>query len=249
MLAVVASPSPTEQHFVCYRGADSLLRPEDLDRAYIQSARILVYGSVTLTAGAREAALEAARIATAAGGCVLFDVNLRPTLWPDLETARQEILQAAKEAAIVKLNGSELEFLTGTSDPARGARQLLDEGVRLCCVSLGGEGAYFDNGIASGYVPAFRVEVKNTLGSGDAFVAGLASTLVQTDTPVEEMDAGELRWRIRFANGCGALAATQLGGMSALPRKTDIEQFLKNAGHVHFSIPRKIHARKQQHQS
>ena len=79
---------------------------------------------------------------------------------------------------VVKLNEAELEFLTGTSDAARGSRMLVEQGVQLCCVSLGADGAYFDNGTACGHVPALDVTVVDTTGSGDAFVAGLAAQVV-----------------------------------------------------------------------
>jgi fructokinase len=227
MLAIVDAPSPTEQHFVLYHGADALLQPEELDQAYIQSARVFIYGSVTLTQASGPAALRATRWARDAGESVIFDVNLRPTLWPDLETARRSIGDAVELATVVKLNETELEFLTGTSDPAVGSQKLLACGVHLCCVSLGGNGSYFHSGAASGHVSAFSVQVVDTTGSGDAFVAGLACQLSEFGQPVEQLSDAELRHALRFANACGALAATRLGAMRPLPTRQVVEQLLQ----------------------
>jgi len=227
MLAIVATPSPDEQHFILYHGADTLLRPEELPRTTIESAAVFVYGSVTLTAESRPAALQAARWAREAGNHVVFDVNLRPLLWPDLETAHRRIREGVATATVVKLNEVELEFLTGTADLSEGSRQLLEQGVQLCCVSMGADGAYFNTGTVSGHVPAFAVEVLDTTGSGDAFVAGLAFGLSNLDEPVESLDEAALRCTVAFANACGALAATRVGAMSALPTREQVERLLQ----------------------
>ncbi len=227
MLAVVAAPSPTEQHFAIYHGTDTLLSPEELDQAYIQSARCLVFGSVTLADASGPAALHAARWAREAGQHVIFDVNLRPALWPDLQVARSRIGEGLASSTVVKLNEVELEFLTGTADPAAGSQALLQQGVQLCCVSLGADGAYFNNGAASGHVPAFHVEAVDTTGSGDAFVAGLAFGLSKQDQPIAQLSSADLHQMLRFANACGALAATSLGAMTALPALKDVEHLLQ----------------------
>lgn len=228
MLAIVAVPSPTEQQFIIYSGASDLLSPEELSKAYITAANIFGYGSVTLAGDSRAAVLQAAQWVREAGRQVIFDVNLRPLLWPSLDLARERIEAALNTATIVKLNETELEFLTGTSDPAEGSRQLLERGIRLCCVSLGADGAYFNNGRAQGHVPAFAVNVQDTTGSGDAFVAGLTFQLNRLGAPLTELDEATLRRIVRFANGCGALAATQLGAMSASPTLKAVEQMLQS---------------------
>lgn len=217
MLAVVAAPSSTEQQFILYNGANDLLSPDDLERNYITSARTFIFGSVTLASESRAAALQAARWAREAERRVIFDVNLRPVLWPDTAVARQRIEECVALATVVKLNERELQFLTGTDDPYSGSQQLIERGLQLCCVSLGGAGAYFNSGEESGQVPSFPVDVRDTTGSGDAFVAGLALQLAHLEQPINALDVPALYQIVSFANACGALAATRLGAMSALP--------------------------------
>ena len=229
MLAIVALPSPTEQHFILYNGANTLLVPEELSRSYITSANILAYNSVTLAGDSRAAALQAAQWAKDAGKHVVFDVNLRPLLWPSLDLARQRIEQALNTATIVKLNETELEFLTATADPTTGSQHLIDRGAQLCCVSLGAQGAFFSNGTACGHVPAFSVDVRDTTGSGDAFVAGLSYQLNSLSRPVADLDEATLRRMVIFANACGALAATQVGAMSASPSLAAVKKLSKVA--------------------
>ena len=230
MLAIVAVPIPSEQQFILYNGANALLRVEDLPQATIAAARVFVYGSVTLAADSRGAALQAAHWAREAGHHVVFDVNLRPSLWPDLEIARSYIREGVASASVVKLNQVELEFLTGVDDAEPGSRQLVEQGAGLCCVSLGENGAYFDNGAACGYVPALDVTVTDTTGSGDAFVAGLALQVGQLEKSLPELTQVELYDIVRFANVCGGLAATQEGAMSQLPSQREVEWMLGAAG-------------------
>jgi len=217
MLALVALPNPTEPEFVIYNGANGLLRTEELPKAEMLASQIYIYSAVTLPSDSREAAVEGAKWARDAGQHVIFDVNLRPLQWPNLELARQQIEGNFAIATVVKLNEHELEFFTHTDDPAKGSQFLVDQGVQLCCVSLGAEGAYFNNGRAQGHVPTFAVDVQDTTGCGDAFVAGLAIKLLELDKPLSALDEAELRSMILFANACGALTATQVGGMTAAP--------------------------------
>ena len=91
------------------------------------------------------------------------------------------------------------------------------------------DGAYFNNGATQGSVPAFPVAVKDTTGSGDAFVAGLALQISQLDRAIAALEQTALQRIVRFANACGALTATQLGAMSALPSLCEVEQQLLGA--------------------
>ena len=227
MLALVAAPSPTKQDFVLYNGASALLSPDELPHQYIAGARVFVYGSVTLASDSRAAAVTAARWARDAGQHVVFDVNLRPALWPDLDEARLHIQESVALANVVKLNETELEFLTGIGDPDLGSERLLEYDVELCCVSMGSRGSYFDNGTARGHVPGCSVNVRDTTGSGDAFVAGLAFQLRNLDQSLADLEASALRNMIAFANACGGLAATQVGAMSAAPTLAAVEQLLQ----------------------
>ncbi len=226
MIALVALSSPRDQDFIIYRGAALKLSTADLDLSYLRSAKVLVFGSVSLSGEGREAVLDAVRRAGDSGVLVAYDANLRPALWPDMGAARQGILEGLQDVAVCKLNAVELELLAGTDDPAIGSRLLLERGVKLCLVTLGSGGAYFNNGRAEGHVPAFDVEAVETTGCGDAFLAGLISGLLETSLQPETLDEASLRRLVRFANGTGALTATRKGAMAATPKRAEVEAFI-----------------------
>jgi len=227
MLAVVALPTPDNPQFILYNGANALLTPDALPVQAITAASVFIYGSVTLSTRSGDAALTAAAIAHQAGAQVIFDVNLRPNLWPDLETARQKITLSLETASIIKANETELAFLTGTDDLERGSSLLLERGAQLCCVSLGARGAAFRAAAAGGLVPGFAVDAIDATGSGDAFVAGLALQLSHIRRPLHTLSSDEWYAIIRFANACGALTTTALGGMTASPTLAAVQELMR----------------------
>lgn len=228
-IALVAASSPVDQDFVLFRGADVLLRPEHLDRSYLAGARIFTYGSVTLSAGGREAALQAARWARDDGALVAFDANYRPAAWSGESAARDAIMPALRRADVAKLNRAELRLLAGTGDLRAGCRRLLDLGVRLCLITGGADGAWFDDGRTAGHVPGFASDVVDTTGCGDAFLAAFLAGLAAQERPLPELDQGALRRLVEAANAAGALNAARRGAMPGLPDRAAIEALLAAA--------------------
>ena len=225
-LALVATSSPVDQDFVLFRGADTLLRPEHLDRAYITGSRVFTYGSVSLSGGACDAAIQAARWAREEGVLVAFDANYRPVVWPGEAAARDAIMEALRCADIAKLNAVELKMLAGTDDLRAGCRRILDLGVRLCLVTLGAEGAWFDDGHVFGSVFGFATEVVDTTGCGDAFLAAFLAGLVAEPRMLNEIDRGGLLRLVEAANAAGALNATRHGAIPGLPTRSAIDALL-----------------------
>ncbi len=79
---------------------------------------------------------------------------------------------------MIKPNRHELELMTGEklnslSDIRSAAQRYLDMGVSVVTVSLGENGAMITDGDETFYAPKLAVEVKSTVGAGDAMVAGL----------------------------------------------------------------------------
>ena len=80
---------------------------------------------------------------------------------------------------MIKPNRYELEMMTGQTlktlqDVRTAAQKYLDLGVSVVTVSLGSEGALITDGDETLYAPKLALDVKSTVGAGDAMVAGLA---------------------------------------------------------------------------
>jgi sugar/nucleoside kinase (ribokinase family) len=69
-------------------------------------------------------------------------------------------------------NDEQVLGLTGASDLLDGSRELLDRGVGCVVATCGARGALIVERSGAERVPAFRVDVVDTTGCGDAFSAG-----------------------------------------------------------------------------
>jgi fructokinase len=225
-LAFVSLTAEGERDFMFYRhpSADQLHRPDEIDLDAVAAADILHHGSISLIQEpSRSATLAAIEAARAAGRLVSYDPNLRLPLWPSADAAREGILSAWRSAHVIKISDDELAFLTGSRD-LEAARTLLHDDLRLLAVTLGADGvAWFAQG-RSGVTPGFRVEVADTTGAGDAFVAGLLAAL-QAD-PALPSDPEALDAALRRANAYAALTTTAAGAIPALPTREALERFL-----------------------
>jgi len=235
-LAFVSLTAEGVPQFMFYRNpsADMMLRPEEIDSQFIHSARAFHYGSITLIDEPARSATEAAiKCAIDGGLLVSYDPNLRKPLWPSLDRAKEQMLAAMVWPHVVKVSEEELAFLSDESDLSEGSDKLMSAhpNIKLIAVTLGADGCYFHTAQAVGRIPGFRVEVVDTTGAGDGFVAGMLSCLLElVSKPDEIAGLGEddLRSTFRFANAVGALTTTKPGAITALPCREDVEKLLNS---------------------
>lgn len=134
-----------------------------------------------------------------------YDINLRPNLYtPEL------VRELITWAHIVKLNDDEArsiaQFFSVEQLPLEDLCRYLSErfALQAVCVTRGGDGCALLLGDKYVEDPGFRVEVADTVGSGDAFSAGL----------LHGIDEGWQAPQIaEFANRLGALVASRAGAI------------------------------------
>lgn len=225
-LAFVTLDAAGERQFSFARkpGADTCLRPEELDEALIRAAKIFHFGSLSLThQPARSATYQAAALAKEAGCLITYDPNYRPPLWHSAEEAKEQMLWGLEQADVVKLSREELEFLLGRDGP-EAARQLLEDyGLKLLFVTLGERGCYFTNGSCCGRVQALgNLSVRDTTGAGDIFFGAAVSRLLARETAPEQLSAEELREIVTFACTAAGLSVERPGGISSIPTLEEV---------------------------
>jgi fructokinase len=202
--------------------ADKLLAPADVDRDLLARARWLHVGtSAHLLPAGQEALREAVAAARAAGVRVSFDPNVRLHLWGDPAPLRRLCADVLPSCTLAKVALDEAELCTGERDPERAAARLAEMGVALACITLGEEGALVRRGADVLRVPAEAVQVVDTTGAGDAFVAGLLAALARAG-PVEALPRGDLERAVRFATRVAARVVTRVGAVAGLPRAGEI---------------------------
>ncbi|ELR71079.1 Fructokinase [Fulvivirga imtechensis AK7] len=177
---------------------DFISGDDDLENA-ITGSQVLLYGSLASRNEISAATLE--RLLRRAAYCV-FDVNLRtPHYTPD------RIEQLMKAAHMVKMNDAELTLISswysGSTDVAEQMEELSKRfQLQTLCVTFGDQGAkLLENGHLYSH-RGYTVEVADTIGSGDAFLAALLTQRLGNRPPES---------RLKYACAVGAYVASQVG--------------------------------------
>ena len=226
-LAFVTLDSTGDRSFSFARkpGADTQLKTEELDLSLIDRAKVLHFGTLSLTdEPAKTATQKAVAYAKEKGKLLTFDPNLRKPLWHSLEEAKEQMLWGLEQADVVKISDEEVEFLFGLG-VKEGAQHILDNyGVQLVFVTCGADGCYFCNRVASGHVPGLKgIQVADTTGAGDIFGGSAVWKLLQTEKSPEMLTEAELRNVVTFACKAAGLSTTKPGGISSVPAMQDVE--------------------------
>lgn len=132
------------------------------------------------------------------------------------EAMRDRLAPALSQAQFFFPNEAQLAEMTGTDDPATGVTLLRENvGVETVIGTLGGEGSLILGPEGEARVPAFEIDLVDTTGCGDAYVAGF---IVAT---ANGWDAEAAGWLGAAASG---LVATGLGSDSGI---VDLESTLE----------------------
>ena len=210
-------------------GADTRLCKDDIDTALIDDARVLHFGTLSLTdEPARSATQFAVAYAKAHGKHITFDPNLRKPLWNDLAQAKEQMLWGLGQADVVKISDEEVEFLfPNFSFEAAAQKILTDFGVKLVFLTLGKDGCMFKNKNACAVVPGMTgLKTIDTTGAGDIFGGSAVWKLLQTGKAPEALTEDELREVTRFACTSAGLSTTRPGGISSVFTLEEILQAL-----------------------
>jgi fructokinase len=147
----------------------------------------------------------------------VFDVNLRQSYY-----SREVLTESMKLADLVKLNDEELPRVMSLldfphKDESLSARHLLAAfDLKLVCITRGGRGSLLVNREGCSEHPGFKVSVVDTVGSGDAFTAGLVH---------EYLHGASLGLMNEVANLVGAWVASESGAMP-VPKRGALEHSL-----------------------
>lgn len=205
---------------------------EDVPDDLLADAEILHLTGITplLSPQARDAAVALLERARAAGTLISFDVNLRSALAPR-EVAAPLLGRIAAAADIVFGGTEELELVAealGSAGQGAGEDSLLHalhaHGIPEVVEKRGADGARALVGAgadpATAEAPGIRVDVVDTVGAGDAFVAGYLSA---------RLEGLDLAGRLARGNECGALMCTSPGDWEGAVHREDLGRLAAGA--------------------
>ena len=206
---------------VIYRNgaADFQLTEEDVAKPdYETYAGLITTGTVLAAEPSRASAFTAFDRARDAGLPLIFDVDYRPYSWKSAEEAAEVYSRAASYCGVIVGNDDEFGFMAGARD--RGldkAKSLVAEGAAIVVYKMGEKGSITITAEETFETGIYPVNALKPNGAGDAFMAGLMSSLVKgLDLPAA-VDRG---------SAAAAITVAGVGCAQAMPTTNQLDQFL-----------------------
>lgn len=210
----VADPGPqgTGYHFHLLRTATFQL-PERTDVE--RFAAVYVGGLAAVVEPAASAVATTARAAAAGGPLLVVDPNVREDRTLDAAGGAEKLRELCELGQVVKASDEDLAHLWPDSTPDETCRRLAAGGA-LVVLTRGSRGSTAYTGSAEPVsVPAVPVEVVNTIGAGDAFMAAMITWLVldgvQPGGGVRELGRAQALEMLGFASRVAASVVAQAG--------------------------------------
>jgi fructokinase len=231
-LAVVGVDAEGQPRYSFYRDgvADRAGSAADLVAATrsMPGLRAVCTGCLALAPQEGERYLAWLRDCRARGQLVIVDANLRPSAVDDLPAYRAQVFQALALADVVKASDEDLAVLLPGQRAPVAARALLDmTQAQVVALTLGAQGAValLRGGADWHACEEAEVDVVDTVGAGDCFLAGFVAGLLLPG-PGEGLAAAvpmALARGVASAShcvarrGCAAPTAAELAGRPPVP--------------------------------
>jgi 2-dehydro-3-deoxygluconokinase len=209
--------TPATQRVTYYRAgsAGSGIKPEDIDQQLITNAALLHVSGITPALSPQAEATLRYAVETAKNHNVMisFDLNFRGNLWsPDKAgSLYRDIIPLAD---IVFAGDDEAAIAVGPSEPEDLARRIAALGPSQAVIKLGADGALALINGTTFRQEAVPVDVVDTVGAGDAFVAGYLAELIAGNGPQD---------RLITAAATGAFACLVPGDWEGFPRRHELQ--------------------------
>lgn len=158
----------------------------------------------------RDAVVSMLRQARESGCFVSYDPNARPAFLPGPEQAWSDVVEVAAFAHLVKLSDEDVKLLAPGRAPAEVAATLLSSpgATRLVVVTHGGTAAEAFTEHDAVRVPSQPVEVVDTVGAGDSFMAALIAIVLDWGL---DLDDEGLEAMLRAAHAVASITCGRRG--------------------------------------
>lgn len=227
-LSLVERGSETSSARYSIHLAETAHAPPDLPAGWLDGAAHLHVSSFSAIVGEWGRAVGAALDAAEGRATRSLDVNIRPLLVPALEETRRLVAERLRQVEIVKASADDLAWLF----PDRAAQEVATEWSRsgaLAILTRGAAGASAFLRGAGVDRPAFAVNVVDTVGAGDAFMAAFLARAFEAGVLADpgSADLPALGALLDYANAAAALCCGRAGADA--PAAAEVEAFVETS--------------------
>ncbi|KAF5784969.1 putative fructokinase [Helianthus annuus] len=221
---------PLQRHGFCSR-ADFSKEPafawmktlSDEVKSNIQKSKVLFcngYGFDELPAGLISSALE---YAVEVNTSIFFDPGPKgKSLAVGTPEEQDALAKLLRFSDVLLLTSEEAESITGLRNPIAAGKEFLSKGVRTkwVIIKMGSKGSVLITKSGISCAPSFKVNVMDTVGCGDSFVAAIAYGYIHNMPLVHTLT---------IANAVGAATATGCGAGRNVARLQEVVRLIKEA--------------------
>jgi len=227
-MAAVNEFGKPEFRFYRENAADISLTAEELPPITPRDTSVFSFGSIALADNpVGDAILCVFEKMRASGIMTVLDPNVRPLYVEDRPIYRKRLKYLIPLVDVLKLSDDDLVWLTGTKDVEDGLSKLGCNQAGLVIVTEGSKGARAVWRGETVSVPCPDVEVAETTGCGDSFIAGVISKLAPLGrSGLADMSPKFLKNTIAWANACASIVSMRYGAANSMPRTPEVEEFM-----------------------
>jgi len=195
--------------------AGRMIEPADLP-TLPKDAEALYFGGISLCPEPVGSTYHALMQTHAADKVTMIDPNIRQSFITDPDGYRARIMGMIGMADIVKLSDEDLDWLVeGPQSPEEKLHIISEFGPSLSILTKGSEGAFAISEGGTAQVPAQKAVVKDTVGAGDTFNAGVLASLHQqgvlTKAALAELDVTAVEAALGFGAKVAAVTVSRDG--------------------------------------
>jgi len=150
---------------------------------------------------------------------VTYDPNIRPALVGDHARAVATFEATARLCTVVKLSDEDAEWLYPEEKIEDTLNRILQLGPVLAVVTRGGDGSLLFTRAARVELPSARVNVVDTIGAGDTYMASLIDSLLHLDPA--HLSTADLRRMGERASAAAGITVSRAG--AALPNRAEVD--------------------------
>lgn len=203
--ATILLDADGQNEILVFGGANQSITAEGLNLGGIADLDFLITQFET----PQTAALAAFTKAKAAGVRTILNPAPAHEILPELLQQTDLIVPNETESAL--LTGIEVTDLDSMKANAAAFKQM---GIPNTIITVGSRGAFFSTAAKTGFMPAYKVNAKDTTAAGDTFIGALASQL--------KRDFSNIEAATQYAQRASSITVQRYGALPSIPTRDEI---------------------------